>query len=464
MVRIAGDAPERGFQQGFLLASEIRGVMRSLRYLTYIDTGKEWEFFVNAARKLFAPHLGLEYTEELKGMAAGLEAAREADHDLVSAETPAPGYPVLGAGGAITSSVERETDPAAGISWLDLLAWNGYIELLDYWWPKQREGQYRPGSMVEHGGCSAFIATGSCTSDGKVVMGHNSWDNFETGQFFNVILDVRPDEGNRILMQSPPGSLHSATDFFLTGAGIAGCETTIGGFREYDPSGVPEFIRVRDAMQYAGSLDGFVEKMVDGNNGGYANGWLLADTRSREILRLELGLQYNSVDRTKDGYFIGCNAPFDPRIRNLECENSGFADIRRHQGARQVRLTQLMEDHYGKLDCERAKAILADHHDVYLGRDNPCSRTVDGHYELDSRDVMSQSGRPLPFQPRGTVDGKVIDSSLAADWSFLARWGNSSGMPFNAGEFIDRHIQWRHLDGYLMDRPERPWVKIRGGE
>jgi len=295
-------------------------------------------------------------------------------------------------------------------------------------------------------------------------MGHNSWDNFETGQFFNIIQDIRPDEGNRILMQSPPGCIHSATDFFLTGTGIAGCETTIGGFREYDPSGVPEFIRVREAMQYADSLDGFVARMVDGNNGGYANGWLLSDTRSQEILRLELGLQYHAVDRTKDGYFIGCNAPFDPRIRNLECENSGFADIRRHQGARQVRLTQLIEEHSGKLDCERAMAILADHHDVYFDRENPCSRTVDGHYELDPRDVMSQPGRPLPYQPRGTVDGKVLDSTLAGNWSFMARWGNSSGIPFSAREFIDRHIQWRHLDGYLKDRPERPWVLIRGGE
>ncbi len=465
IVRIAGNASERGFQQGFLFALEIREVMRSLRYLTYQDTGKEWEFFVNVARKLFAPHLGLEYTEELKGIASGIKAAQEIEQDFSGTGRAESRYPVTGAGGSISSipAREREKDKAEEITWLDLLAWNGYIELLDYWWPKQREGQYRPGSMVEHGGCSAFVATGSATANGKVVMGHNSWDNFETGQFYNIIQDIRPDEGNRIMMQSPPGCIHSATDFFLTGAGIAGCETTIGGFQEYDPSGVPEFVRVREAMQYADSLDGFVARMIEGNNGGYANGWLLADTRSQEILRLELGLQYQTVDRTKDGYFIGCNAPFDPRIRNLECDNSGFADIRRHQGARQVRLTQLMEEYSGMLDSKSAMVILADHHDVYFDRENPCSRTVDGHYELDPRDVMSQAGRPLPYQPRGTVDGKMLDSTLADNWSFMARWGNSSGMPFLAREFIDRHIQWRHLDGYLKDRPERPWVLIRGG-
>ena len=235
IVQITGDASERGFQQGFLLAPEIREVMRSLHYLTYLDTGKEWEFFVSAARKLFAPHLGMEYTEELKGMAAGLKAAYEEGRGSSGARELDTRYPVIGAGGSIISTPERVKEQPAEITWLDILAWNGYIELVDYWWPKQREGHYRPGSMVEHGGCSAFVATGSATADGKVVMGHNSWDNFETGQFFNIIQDIRPDEGNRILMQSPPGCIHSATDFFLTGAGIAGCETTIGGFREYRP-------------------------------------------------------------------------------------------------------------------------------------------------------------------------------------------------------------------------------------
>ena len=42
-----------------------------------------------------------------------------------------------------------------------------------------------------------------------------------------------------------------------------------------------------------------------------------------------------------------------------------------------------------------------------------CSRTVDGHYELDAREYMSQSARPIPFELHGTVDGKVMDSDMA---------------------------------------------------
>jgi len=62
---------------------------------------------------------------------------------------------------------------------------------------------------------------------------------------------------------------------------------------------------------------------------------------------------------------IGFNAPLDPRIRNLECANTGYADIRRHQGVRQVRLTQFMKTYYGKIDVEIGNKILADHYDVY---------------------------------------------------------------------------------------------------
>lgn len=98
-----------------------------------------------------------------------------------------------------------------------------------------------------------------------------------------------------------------------------------------------------------------------------------------------------------DGYFAGFNAPLDPRIQNFECSNSGFADIRRHQGARQVRIPQLMEEYKGKIDNEIAQKIMADHFDVYLNRENPCSRTICAHYELDDRMYMSQAGRPLPF-------------------------------------------------------------------
>ncbi len=424
-VHVEGKPYQRGVEYGYLIADRLGKALRTMKYLTYWNTGKRWSFFRHWAVKLYANKVPKEYMFEIKGIAAG---ARKR---------------------------------GLNISWKDVLLWNAYFELVYYWWPNQEEGRYYHPQKTK---CSAFIATGRVTKSGGIVMAHNSWCNFAVCQFLNVILDLKPNRGYRILMQSMPGYIYSMSDFFVTSAGIVGTETTIGGFRPYNPNGIPEFIRIRKAMQYGSTLKDYVRIMLKGNTGGYANDWLFGNINTGEIMRLELGLKYYHVWKTKSGYYIGFNAPLDPRIRNLECSNTGYADIRRHQGARQVRLTELMKKYYGRIDANIAKRILADHYDVYLHKINPSSRTIDGHYELDPRYYMSQLGRPLPFQPRGAVDGKVIDSRMARHMSFWARWGNSSGMPFDAEKFLKEHIQWDYLKGYLESRPSEPWVVFFFGE
>jgi hypothetical protein len=424
-VHIEGEPHERGYQYGYLVAPELAEILEKMKGLTYMDTGMEWDFFVAQAEKQFVKYLDHELLEEIQGIADGARAA------------------------------------GTEISWQDVLTWNGYEELTGYWWPNQMAKWYENYVPPDNDHCSAFVATGSYTRDGKVVMGHNSWDAFSHGQYLNEILDLQPADGHRIMMQSAPGFICSFTDFFVTDAGLMGTETTIGGYGQYDPDEVPEFIRVRRAMQYAGTLDEWVERMKKQNNGGYANSWLLADRNTGEIMRFELGLKFFDVERTKDGYFVGFNAPEDPRIRNLECGNTGYADIRTAMGARRVRLPQLMEKYRGKIDVKNGEKILADHYDVYLQKENPGSRTVEGHYELDAFEYWPAR---LPYAPQGAVDGKVMTSDLAKDLSFWARWGNSSGIPFDADDFLAAHPQWSHLDGYLKDRPTQPWALFSAGE
>ncbi|MCX6670116.1 MAG: C45 family autoproteolytic acyltransferase/hydrolase [Methanothrix sp.] len=426
-IHIEGAPYERGYQHGYLVAPEIKEILRSLNYLAYWNTGKDWKFFVDAGEKMFTPRIEQEYLEEIKGIADGAKAA------------------------------------GVNVTWQEILAWNAYYELFYSWWPNEMEGKF-PSERKEKGHCSAFIATGNTTKDGDIVMAHNTWEDYELAQFSNLILDIVPEKGHHIFMQSLPGYIYSHADFFLSDAGLMGTETAISGLTLYDPEGIPDPLRSRKAMQYADNLDQFAEIMIAGNNGGSADSWLVGDAKTGEIMRLELGLKYYNVTKSKDGYFIGFNAPTDPRIRNLECSNTGYADIRRHQGARQVRLTQLMEQYYGKIDSDVAKIILADHYDVYLKKINPSSRTVDGHYELDTMEYVSDPGGALPFQPSGTVDGLVTNSAMAENLSFWARWGNSAGMPFNASKFLEEHIQWKYLDGYLQDRPSQPWTKFGAGE
>lgn len=305
--------------------------------------------------------------------------------------------------------------------------------------------------------CSAFIAVGDWTDDGKIVCAHNTFDNYIESQFVNVMLCVKPDKGNSFLMQTAPGQVSSGTDYYVTSNGFIVTETTIGGFNQFKLLN-PVFCRIRRAVQYSHSLDDYVKFLEDGNSGDYANSWLVGDTRNNEIMRIELGLNFVNVEKKKNGYFIGFNAPYDGRIRNLECSNTGFNDIRRHQGARKVRLEQLMIEHKGKITVEIGQEILGDHYDVYLNKINPCSRTCCSHYDLDQREYMSQADRPLPYQPRGALDGIVCSTALARRMGLSARWGSSCGMPFHAKEFFERNIQWKQQAPYVVDRPYQPWT------
>jgi hypothetical protein len=56
------------------------------------------------------------------------------------------------------------------------------------------------------------------------VLAHNTWFGYPIADA-NVILDLKPAKGHRILMQVFPGWIHSGTDFFVTDAGLVGSET-----------------------------------------------------------------------------------------------------------------------------------------------------------------------------------------------------------------------------------------------
>ena len=149
----------------------------------------------------------------------------------------------------------------------DLVAYNAYLELSDNydWWERQQKGDTSGHENREH--CSAFIATGFATADGKIVAGHSTWDGYLTGQRTNAIVEITPMHGYRFVMETMPGMIHSGTDWSINDAGIILAETTIGGFEGFDPSGVPEFIRARQAQQYSGSLDDVYRWLVHHNNG-----------------------------------------------------------------------------------------------------------------------------------------------------------------------------------------------------
>jgi len=440
-IYIKGSPKDRGYAYGFACANEFSEIKKMLNFFIYESYGREWSFFVEKINIDFKEMTKIDFHElyeEMEGIAEGCNA-----------------------NGCNTSLDE-------------IIAWNFYMSI-PYWYPSWIEtnesinnsGHSKSSAGPREGGgsgakdhCSAFIAVGEdWTEDGKIVVAHNSFCDFIDGQYSNIVLDITPDDGFRIIMQTSPCWIWSGTDFFVTSKGIIGTETTIGGFLPYEKK-IPIGYRIRKAMQYGKTMDDYVDILLDGNSGDYANSWLFGDTNTNEILRLELGLRFHNVERTKNGYFIGFNATYDPQIRNLECVNSGFYDVRRHQGARHVRLSDLMDEHKGKLNIEIAKKIIADHYDVYLHKENKCSRTVCSHYDLDPREYMSTAGRPLPFAAHGAVDGFVCDSKMAKNMTICGRFGNSCGTPFIKDDYIKEHRQYEIFGSYLKDRPSQEWTEL----
>jgi hypothetical protein len=421
-ISVKGEPHERGYAFGNLCAPEFKKIQEMLHFNMYESYGKKWDFFIEEINKDFKEMTKTEFPElyeEMEGICDGCNA-----------------------GGTKTTLDE-------------IIAWNFYMSL-PYWYSSKSETKIgKEGGAKDH--CSAFMAVGDYTEDGKIVCAHNSFSDFIDGQYEKFILDLNPSKGHRFIMQTSACMIWSGTDVFVTAAGIMGTETTIGGFFPYEKK-YPIGYRIRKAMQYGNTLDDYVEILLKENSGDYANSWLFGDTNTNEILRIELGLKYHNVERTKNGCFIGFNAPYDPQIRNLECKNTGFYDVRRHQGARLVRLGELMDKHKGKLNIEVAKEIISDHYDIYLLKENnPCARTVCSHYDLDAREYMSDPARPKPFAPHGAIDGCVMDTNLTKKMSFMGRFGNSCGTPFDKNKFCDKHRQWEIFRPYLNDRPTQKW-------
>ena len=138
------------------------------------------------------------------------------------------------------------------------------------------------------------------------------------------------------------------TDFWVTGGGLVVVETTMVGYEGYDTIRCRNTCVPATPASTASSIDEWVELMDAGNNGGYANMWLIGDIKTGEIANYEQGLIYQNLHKKTDGYFWGDNAPTDPRIRELESTDTGYNDVRQQTGARRVRWPQLLDQHDGK--------------------------------------------------------------------------------------------------------------------
>jgi hypothetical protein len=426
-VHLEGSPREIGYQHGHLLAAEVFDAFQSVRLRETHETHRAWEFFRQAAREMLWPRIDREYQEELQGITEGLKA----------------------------QGVAMDLD--------DVVALNAFEELPDYYVPWYDANHKVTGAphLVSPGNCSALVATGSYTRDHHIVMAHNNWTGYLDGERWRVIFDIVPHKGHRILMDGYPGVITSDDDFGVNSGGIMITETTISQFVGWKPHGKPEFMRSRKALQYASSIDDYVRIMLDGNNGGYANDWLLGDNKTGEIAQFELGLKAHRVWRTQDGAFVGANFPRDPEVISKDTTFDPHNPAT-SPNVRRTRWEELIQENRGKIDVALAEKFMADHYDAYENKERANERTLCGHVDASARGVDVWEWPA--YYPGGAVQGKAIDSSLAKAMSFYAHLGHPCGQDFLAEPFLKAHPEFDWQAPLLRDMKSGPWTLFKAGE
>jgi len=412
-VHLEGSPADIGFQHGQLLADQIDTSIQSVAWLFEHETHRNWQFYRNAAKSFLWDKLDREYKDEINGIVEGMQV-KQKHYDS-----------------------------------LDITAYNA-LEELGYYYVAMLDNAAKPGSGLNKapGNCSAFIATGSYTKDGKIVMAHNNWTSYIIGQHWNVIADIVPEKGHHIIMDCMPGFIHSGDDFVISDTGILVTETTITQFYLFDSAGTPEFMRARKASQYANNIDDVIRIFTTGNNGGYANDWLIGDLNSNEVAKLELGL--------KDTAIIGSNFPSDLKLIREETVFN-VNDRTTSPNARKKRMEQLVQvDLKGNLSIETAKKVEEDHVDALQNKlaNNRC--VICGHIDEDPKGCMEWSLKP--YYPMGAVQGKVTNAELASRMQFWARRGHPCGQDFIGEKFYKLHPEYAWQSKYLNNMIAYPWT------
>jgi hypothetical protein len=303
-VHIEGQPYERGYQHGHLMAKEIPQYMaRCAAELDPKDKNKSWSLARTTATALFMHGFDQEILAEMKGIADGASDAgarwegRPIDLTDILVVNTTVELGELSAALAVTPS---------GLEGLRLMAPN-YVN-------------HKRGEALDH--CSAFAATGSATRDGRMVIGHTTWWPLTLAEQTNVMLDIKPTTGHRILMQSYPGGIESGTDWYQNDAGVVLTETTINQ-SPFNIQGTPIAYRARKAIQYGDNIDKLVEYLTEKNNGLYTNEWLMGDAKTNEIALFELGTYKTRLYRSSkndwfggtEGFYWGDNNAKDLNVR-----------------------------------------------------------------------------------------------------------------------------------------------------
>ncbi len=303
-LHIEGKPYERGYQHGYLMAREIPEYFERCAADLGANNPQGWANLRTTANAFFLRGFDREILEEMRGIADGASDAgikwQGRRIDLVD---------VVVANVTVEMGELRSAMPVTPTGLEDLK-----FESPAYYDKK------RDVSILDR--CSAFAATGPATKDGKMIVGHVTWWPLTLAEQTNVWLDIKPESGHRMLMQSYPGGIESGTDWYQNDAGVVLTETTIRQ-TPFNPQGTPVAYRARMAIQYSASITEMVERLGTRNNGLYTNEWIMGDAKNNEIAMYELGTNHTKLWRSSrdewfgntPGFYWGNNNAKDLTIR-----------------------------------------------------------------------------------------------------------------------------------------------------
>lgn len=378
-VHVEGKPYERGYQFGYLVSGELATYLAKVAQQEISkDPAAGWNNLRQMADALMLRKYDDEYLMEMKGIADG--AAK---------------------GGAKYEGRDVDlVDVVALNSLIDL----GQIKSAMRVTPHALSGQSFLSAEEEMGipddkhKCSAFAATGPVTADGRVVFGQIfMWSGY-TGVHFNILLDVVPARGRRLIYQTFPGGIHSGTDFYVNSAGIVLAETTVVQ-TPFEPAGTPQSNRARKAAQYATSIDEVARILRENSNGLYTNDWPMADVKKDQVAVYLLGTRKDKMWRDSPrhapfgtpGFLWSVNNNRDPEVRREYAAHPEDApyDLIFSPWNRDVAFRKYYDDRKGKMDAVAGAELLA----------------------------TSPINRPH------ACDGKITTSEMAEKLVFLAHYG-----------------------------------------
>jgi hypothetical protein len=165
-----------------------------------------------------------------------------------------------------------------------------------------------------------------------------------------------------------------------------------------------------------------------------------------------------TLQRTKDGYFVGSNFPENAELIRDEASEFPVQDMSISANARHVRWEQLMAENKGTITADAAERFLADHYDTFDKETAPSERTLCGHIDLSHRGSKPWQN---DYGPAGTAQNKVTDSTMAAQMAFTAAMGHSCGIDFKAAQHLKEHPSFDWQKDILRDLDSRPWTTFR---